>query len=246
MQQFLRAHPVQVLSQGRPSMNGGRHDSPHCPDLASLSRPDHRWEHAYRRPGDHAGRGSGGPRSGAVPDSAALRGSTTSPARRHPNGRHSGRRHAYVRASRVSVERGPATGGDTGRRGDDRGHHRHRARAHPCNNAGDLPRVFSLYTDDLVRTAFGGDPAAATEVAARFATPPAALPAEARTTLSAIRGVRLLSDGRAGAVVVDEDPARTTVVFLVFEQVGDRWLVDGQIAIEPGAVGTPEAGTPAA
>lgn len=69
---------------------------------------------------------------------------------------------------------------------------------------------------------------------------------EARTTLAAVRGVRLLSDGRAGAVVVDEDPARTTVVFLIFEQVGDRWLVDGQIAIEPGAVGTPEAGTPAA
>ncbi|MDP9359303.1 MAG: hypothetical protein M3R02_29260 [Chloroflexota bacterium] len=31
-----------------------------------------------------------------------------------------------------------------------------------CNNAGDLARVFALYTDDLVRMAFGGDPAAAT------------------------------------------------------------------------------------
>ncbi len=114
-----------------------------------------------------------------------------------------------------------------------------------CNNAGDLSRVFALYTDARIRTAFGGDPAAATEVVARFATPPAALPVEARTTLLAIRGIRLLSDGRAGAVIVDEDPARTTVVFLVFAQVGDRWLVDGQIVIENGAAGTPPGGTPA-
>ena len=46
-----------------------------------------------------------------------------------------------------------------------------------------------------------------------------------------------------GAVVEDEDPARTTVVFLVFALVGDRWLVDGQIEIENPAAGTSAAGT---
>ena len=112
-----------------------------------------------------------------------------------------------------------------------------------CNNAGEFTRVLAFYTDDLIRAAFGADPAAAAQVAASFATPPPAAQV-LRTELLDVRGVRVLPDGRVGAVVEDRDPQRTVVFFLVFVRAGDRWLVDGQVDVQ--AAGTPPAGTPPA
>ncbi len=111
-----------------------------------------------------------------------------------------------------------------------------------CNNAGAFTRVFAFYTDDLIREAFGGDPALAAQVAASFATPPAALPAAAWTELLDVRGVRVLADGRVGAVIEDRDPRGTVVFFMIFVRAGDRWLIDGQIDVQ--AAGTPAVGTP--
>lgn len=108
-----------------------------------------------------------------------------------------------------------------------------------CNNAGDLSRVFAFYTDDFIREAFGGDPTAGAQLAAGLASPPAPLPAEARTELLAVRGARVLADGRIGAVVEDRDPRQTVVFFLIFARTGDRWLVDGQIGVQ--ATATPTA-----
>ena len=100
-----------------------------------------------------------------------------------------------------------------------------------CNNAGDFGRVFAFYTDEFIRRAFGGDPTAREQVPALLATPAAPLPPEARTTLLAVRDVRVLADGRVGAIMEDVDPRQKVTVFLIFAQVGDRWLVDGQIDI---------------
>jgi hypothetical protein len=108
-----------------------------------------------------------------------------------------------------------------------------------CNNAGDLARVFAFYTDDLIRRALAGDPAAA--LAAALAAPPTA---GAQTELLAVRGVRVLDDGRVGAIVEARDSQRTVVAFLAFVQAGDRWLVDGRTDVQ--AAATPPIGTPAA
>ncbi|MDP8907895.1 MAG: hypothetical protein M3N47_01995 [Chloroflexota bacterium] len=113
-----------------------------------------------------------------------------------------------------------------------------------CNNAGEFTRVLAFFTDDFIREAFGGDPALAAQVAASFATPAATLPAAAHTELLDVRGVRVLDDGRVGAVIEDRDPQQTVVFFMIFVHVGDRWLIDGQISVQ--AAATPTAGTPPA
>ena len=107
-----------------------------------------------------------------------------------------------------------------------------------CNNAGQFARVFAFYTDGLIREAFG-DPAMAAQVATTFATPPPVL----MTELLDVRGVRVLPDGRVGAVIEDRDPRQTVAFFMIFVRVGDRWLVDGQIDLPPpGSAATPPAG----
>ena len=99
-----------------------------------------------------------------------------------------------------------------------------------CFSAGDFPRALALFTDDLVMS-FGPGPGETREDVAGFldATPapePGAAPAE----LLAITNVMLLEDGRVGAFVVDRqvlgETAVTGTVFVIFEQGGDRWLVD--------------------
>ena len=112
-----------------------------------------------------------------------------------------------------------------------------------CNNAGDFPRVFAFYTDALIRGVFAGNPALTERLAADLAKPAAPLPAAERTELLAVRGVRVLADGRVGAVVEDRDPRQTVVFFAILVQVGDRWLIDGQIDVQ---AAPPPAGTPAA
>lgn len=103
-----------------------------------------------------------------------------------------------------------------------------------CDNSGDLARVFPFYTDDILRRALGGDASAA--LAVFLAAPPAG---GSQAEILAVRGVRVLSDGRVGAVVEVRDARRTVVAFLVFVQAGDRWLVDGETDVQ--AAGTPAA-----
>ena len=110
-----------------------------------------------------------------------------------------------------------------------------------CNNAGDFARVFAFYTDDLIRRVFGGDPALAAQVGPALAATPAPM-AATRTELLDVRGVRVLADGRVGAVVEDRNPQRTAAFFAILVRAGDRWLIDGQIDIQ--AAGTPAAGSP--
>ena len=113
-----------------------------------------------------------------------------------------------------------------------------------CNNAGDYPRVFAFYTDALIRGVFAGDPALVERLAADLARPPAPLPAAERAELLDVRGVRVLADGRVGAVVEDRNPQRTAAFFAILVRAGDRWLLDGQIDVQ--AAAPPPAGTRAA
>jgi hypothetical protein len=91
-----------------------------------------------------------------------------------------------------------------------------------CFAAGDVGRAFARFTDDL-STQFGPEPGTSREDAQAFleATPMPEAPEE-QTQILAITDVMQLEDGRVGAFAVDE----VGTAYVIFEQVGDRWLVD--------------------
>lgn len=96
-----------------------------------------------------------------------------------------------------------------------------------CLNAGDYRRLAALMTDD----AFSGwlledGIADADEVIARLLTTPTPPPANEQIAVD-VRGVRLLPDGRVGAVVDWCSEAN----FDIYERVGDRWLVDDEFGV---------------
>ncbi|MDQ3044201.1 MAG: hypothetical protein M3R06_03480 [Chloroflexota bacterium] len=95
-----------------------------------------------------------------------------------------------------------------------------------CFAAGDFGRATALFTDDLIRE-FGPEPGETAEDVRGFleATPG---PEEAAQTgmIVAITDVMLLEDGRVAAFVVDETEGVGSTVYVLFEQDGDRWLVD--------------------
>ena len=116
-----------------------------------------------------------------------------------------------------------------------------------CANAADFLRIFALYTDDYLRVFLAGTPMNE-EVIAYFAASPVPLPEAERRIIVRIEEVEILPDGRAGVVVVLDEPAdpRTEEPDYVFlERVGDRWLVDAVVE-DGGMAGTPVAGTPTA
>ena len=114
-----------------------------------------------------------------------------------------------------------------------------------CANAGDLLRVASLYTDDFVRNFFGGVPPE--DLAEFLAVPPQPLPEDQKRVIVRFGEVQLLPDGRAGVLIVldePDDPRTEEPDFVVLEQVEGRWLVDE--IHEDGGAGAPATGTPTA
>jgi hypothetical protein len=115
-----------------------------------------------------------------------------------------------------------------------------------CANAADPLRVASLFTDDFVRVFFGGVPL---EDLLRFlAIPPQPLPADQKRIIIRFGEVQLLPDGRAGVVIVLDEPAdpRTEEPdYAILEHVEGRWLVD-ELHEDGGTAGTQAVGTPAA
>lgn len=91
-----------------------------------------------------------------------------------------------------------------------------------CFEAGDFQRATALFTDDLA-SQFGPGPEETREDVVAFleATPVTAADDEG-TQILAITDVMLLDDGRVGAFAVDE----VGTAYVIFEQAGDRWLVD--------------------
>ena len=101
-----------------------------------------------------------------------------------------------------------------------------------CFEAGDVLRAYALFTDDLARQ-FGPEPGTPREEAEAFLA--GGFPEEATPDGEAVGGdvpeefqivavtdVMDLADGRVGAFVVDEEGT----AYVIFEQTGDRWLVD--------------------
>jgi hypothetical protein len=115
-----------------------------------------------------------------------------------------------------------------------------------CANAGDLLRVASLFTDDFVRNFFGG--VSREDLLDFLAVPPQPLPEDQKRIIIRFGEVQLLPDGRAGVVIVldePDDPRTEEPDFAILEQVEGRWLVD-ELHEDGGAEGTPATGTPAA
>jgi hypothetical protein len=93
-----------------------------------------------------------------------------------------------------------------------------------CLNAGDLPRLFALYTDEAFIRSLGGGIAVTPDVAqqaAELATP-RPLPSNLQQSIPSIGEVRLLPDGRVTAITATEE-GRTLVVFA---KEGGRYLID--------------------
>ena len=114
-----------------------------------------------------------------------------------------------------------------------------------CANAADFLRIFALFTDEYLRVFLAGTPINE-DVLAYFAASPVPLPDEERRIIVRIEEVEILPDGRAGVVVVLDEPAdpRTEEPDYVFlERVGDRWLVNAVVE-DGGMAGTPAPGTP--
>jgi hypothetical protein len=99
-----------------------------------------------------------------------------------------------------------------------------------CGNAGDFARRLAFYSDRYLREFYGNLSAADRQSAlAAAATPAAALPVDQRAWIDTIDDVRQLPDGRIGAHVVVEDPAKHPHIqsfVVVYVQEDGRWLID--------------------
>ncbi len=99
-----------------------------------------------------------------------------------------------------------------------------------CIVMGDIPRTYALYTDDLARR-LGPTPGTTRDDAeASLATPG---PVGEGNEIIEVAEVMVLAEGRAGAFVIDRGTRETNIAYLVFEQQGDRWLVDDIIEFPP-------------
>jgi hypothetical protein len=101
-----------------------------------------------------------------------------------------------------------------------------------CANAGDSLAGFALLSDRFTREILGEESLTEDDVQ-QFAASPEALPEELHATLHAVRDVRVLPDGRVGALVEseypDEPPAGVEVDFFYFAEEGGRFLIDGVV-----------------
>jgi hypothetical protein len=113
-----------------------------------------------------------------------------------------------------------------------------------CLNAGDLARVSALFTDAAVGPTLGPAPADPSGLERE----PEPLEREARSRLIAITDQSLLTDGRAAAFVVLNDPLNLPrgpeTYLLIFAEEEGRWLIDGLIDFS--VVPDPPRGTPEA
>ena len=102
-----------------------------------------------------------------------------------------------------------------------------------CFNAGDLPRAFALYSDNLIEDFASADPLPQEEFDVMAATP-AAAPEDQRSSILAVRDVVLLDDGRVGGFIdfEFEDGYRETQ-YAVLTMEGDRWFVDEILLFAP-------------
>lgn len=97
-----------------------------------------------------------------------------------------------------------------------------------CANAGDFLRIYANFTDDYLRHFLAGTPMN-DQVIGFFTASPVPLPEAEKRIIVRFEEVQLLADGRAGVVVVldePDDPRTEEPDYIILEQVGDRWLLD--------------------
>jgi hypothetical protein len=110
-----------------------------------------------------------------------------------------------------------------------------------CLNARDVFRLFSLLSDDLLRTLgaeVGLELESPADWATAAATQPTPVPKDARLLILEIRDARVLPDGRVGVVqvqdVLDDDQGPKSSLVVLVETEG-RWLVDAVVLVDPEA-----------
>jgi hypothetical protein len=109
-----------------------------------------------------------------------------------------------------------------------------------CANGGDFLRVFALYTDDFLRDFLAGTPVN-DEVIALFTASPIPLPEQELRVIIRFGDVQILPDGRAGVVVVldePDDPRTEEPDYVILERDGDHWLID-EVIEDGGMEATP-------
>jgi hypothetical protein len=97
-----------------------------------------------------------------------------------------------------------------------------------CQNAGEPLRAWSWFTDDYLRRLLDRQNGVGPAAYDALATPEPAAPNDL-AAIAAIRDVRLLPGGRAGATVTLTYPAvpMPKTFFFTFVRVDGRWLIDG-------------------
>lgn len=113
-----------------------------------------------------------------------------------------------------------------------------------CENARDLLRAMALVSDDQLRLRSSA-PGGIDAFAAALATPPAPRPFAERSAMATVRDVRVLDDGRVGAIVEGGTVARPNAGvprWSAFVRVGGRLLLDESRDLAPAATppATPE------
>lgn len=107
-----------------------------------------------------------------------------------------------------------------------------------CQNAGDLGRMLALFSDNAVRAFFTGPRGySAADVDATVEAGAAPRPEDQWLRLDGIEGIRLLDDGRVGAMVYTSlgEYVYVDFVYLVRGTTPDgteRWLIDDSVAID--------------
>jgi len=115
-----------------------------------------------------------------------------------------------------------------------------------CYSEGEALRMMSLVTDAYLKQGFSGRPMGVRDVEA-FAGTPKPLPVEEQFVLAAVRGPRVLDDGRIAALfdfaaVGGPVPGEIRTDFVVFREVDGRWLIDAYVASVPPDQYGPDAG----
>ena len=125
------------------------------------------------------------------------------------------RRHSYPRQARPPTRRRPLKS------------LRRCVSSLPAPTPGTLCAIASLYTDEFIRDFFGGVPRE--DLLDFLATPPQPLTDDQKRVIVRMGEVQLLPDGRAGVVIVldePDDPRSEEPDFVILERVEGRWLAD--------------------
>ncbi len=108
-----------------------------------------------------------------------------------------------------------------------------------CFAAGDILRSYGLFTDDLAQL-FGPEPGTSRADAEAFLAGGGEDGGEEQSEVVSVANVMVLEDGRVGAFVVDRYETGDALTYVVFEDVGGRWLADEVIEFPNAGAGEDE------